>query len=322
MNGFAVHVQRYSAEVTAPLRLPASAGAALRGALFGALRGQFCLAAGGPECGGAALVASCPVCFLLAPREEGNRRGRDVPRPYALRVDSSAGRAYAIGERLELELATFGQALSHFPYALLGIQEMGRQGLGAGRQGVFQLREVWALDPLGGRQERLFRAGEPTVRAPGLPIGWAAVEQEAARLGAAGGEQRLRLELFSPTRLIAGKRLVKPDDFELAVLMARLLERLGALFEQYGDGEARPEVRDLLTRARAARIVERGLVWRELSRGSGRHGRLVPMGGLVGSVVLEGELGPLLPWLVWGTLVQVGKDASMGNGVLRLGVDL
>jgi hypothetical protein len=46
------------------------------------------------------------------------------------------------------------------------------------------------------------------------------------------------------------------------------------------------------------------------------------MGGLVGSVVLEGELGPLLPWLVWGTLVQVGKDASMGNGVLRLGVDL
>ena len=42
------------------------------------------------------------------------------------------------------------------------------------------------------------------------------------------------------------------------------------------------------------------------------------MGGLVGEVTLEGELGPFLPWLVWGTLVHVGKDAAMGNGQFRL----
>jgi hypothetical protein len=45
---------------------------------------------------------------------------------------------------------------------------------------------------------------------------------------------------------------------------------------------------------------------------------MVPMGGLVGSVTLEGELEPFLPWLVWGSLTHVGKDAAMGNGQLRL----
>jgi hypothetical protein len=45
---------------------------------------------------------------------------------------------------------------------------------------------------------------------------------------------------------------------------------------------------------------------------------MLPMSGLVGSVVLAGELEPFLPWLVWASLTHVGKDAAMGNGQLRL----
>ena len=44
------------------------------------------------------------------------------------------------------------------------------------------------------------------------------------------------------------------------------------------------------------------------------------MGGLRGDVVLVGDIAPLLPWLIWATLVHVGKDASMGNGALRVEV--
>ena len=43
------HLLRFRAEVTAPLRLPLAAGAALRGALFSTLRRQFCAAGGGPS---------------------------------------------------------------------------------------------------------------------------------------------------------------------------------------------------------------------------------------------------------------------------------
>jgi len=331
--GFQVHLLRFRAEVTAPLQLPAAAGAALRGALFGALREQLCQAGRDPSCGQPEVAANCPVCFLLAPVDEQDRRGRDVPRPYVLRAPTGNGpghlqaTAYVPGQTLEFGLTTFGRALNQFPYALLGIEEMGRRGLGAARRGLFRLDEVWADNPLAGRQEAIYRrARDGTVRTPALPIDAAQVAEEAGILAARGGAARLRLELLTPTRLIERDRLVKPDAFTLRALLARLLERLSALFGRYGgeneDGDAvaaRPfDAAELLRIADSVRVAERRLVWRELFRGSGRHGRMVPMGGLLGEVVLEGELGPLLPWLVWGSLVHVGKDAAMGNGLLRV----
>jgi len=314
-----VHWLRFRAEVTAPLRLPPAGGAALRGALFGALRAQFCLAGGGPECGQPALAARCPVCFLLAPVEEGNRRGQDVPRPYVLRLAPDRPAAYGPGQTFEFELGTFGRALGVFPYALLGVQEAGRRGIGQGRAGSFRLAEVWAENRLAGRQERIYRAGEPAVRTPALPVTSDDVAAEAALLASQGGERRLRLTLRTPTRLVEAGRLVKPEGFQLRTLFARLLDRLDALGARYGAGPVGAPARPLLAQAAGVELAERRLSWRELFRASGRHHAALPMGGLVGDVILEGDLRPLLPWLIWGTLVHVGKDAAMGNGELRLG---
>jgi hypothetical protein len=187
--------------------------------------------------------------------------------------------------------------------------------------------EVWAENPILGQQEAIYRrARDGIVRVPRLPIDATQVAEEAALLAGRGGDRRLRLELLTPTRLIERDRLVKQDGFSLGVLLGRLLERLTALFGRYGDAPERGEedddrpfaASDLLRVAAEVRIVERRLVWRELFRASGRHQRMVPMGGLMGVVILEGELRPLLPWLVWGSLVHVGKDAAMGNGQFRL----
>jgi hypothetical protein len=372
----AVYLLRFRAEVTSPLRLPAAAGAALRGALFGALRGRFCAAGGGPGCGQAPVAEDCPVCCLLAPREQGHRRGQDVPRPYVLRVAPGAPLTYTLGQTFEFTLAICGRALGVFPYALLGIQEVGERGLGAERAGRFRLSEVWAENPLAGRQERVYRAADGVVATPGLAVGASDVAAEAARLSGVssqvsaisrqlsavsyqasafsyppaegGGAQSevpvdrdgcqpgraqpaaplhdraprstVRLMLRTPTRLVEGGRLVKPAGFEVQALLARLLERIDALGARYGAGPTGVELAGLLEATEGVRIVERRLVWRDLFRGSGRHGRQLPMGGLVGEVVLEGDLAPLLPWLVWGSLVHVGKDAAMGNGLLGVEV--
>lgn len=362
----AVHLLRFRAEVTSPLRLPAAAGAALRGALFGTLRARFCAAGGGAACGQPPVASECPVCCLLAPTEQGHYRGQDVPRPYVLQVAPDAPLAYAPGQTFEFTLVIFGGAAAVFPYALLGLQEVGQRGLGASRAGRFRLSEVWAEDPLAGRQERLYRAADGTLISPGLPVDAAAVTAEAAalaaRLSAISGQpaasnrapsalsepggapqvaprqqgtvssappQRsapgapsasLRLTFRTPTRLVEGGRLVKPGAFALHALLARLLERLDALGARYGTGPTGAELAALLDAAEGVRIVKRQVGWRDLFRGSGRHGRQLPMGGLVGHVVLEGDLAPLLPWLVWGSLVHVGKDAAMGNGLLSVEV--
>lgn len=319
MAGLQVHLLRFRAEVVAPLTLPPAAGAALRGALFGTLRRQFCLAAGRTECGQPDLAGVCPVCFLLAPVDVAERRGRDVPRPYVLRPPLAGPFRYAPGQSFEFELTTFGRALNHFPYALLGVEEMGRAGLGAQRRGAFQLEEVWAVNPLQGRQEAVYvRSRGRTVRPPNLPVGEEDIRGEMTALLADGAAARVRLEMEAPMRLVAEGRLVKPDSFSFRVLFGRLLERVTALGQRYAGTPPPREVPDLLRRASEVRAAENRLVWRELARGSSRQGRLLPMGGLVGAVTLEGELEPFLPWLIWGTLTHVGKDAAMGNGRYRL----
>lgn len=355
MFDLAVHLLRFRAEVTSPLQLPPAAGAALRGALFGALRAQFCAVGGGPACGQPSVAAGCPVCFLLAPTAIGHRRGQDVPRPYVLGVPPDAPRGYAPGQPFEFTLATFGRALGVFPYTLPGVQEMGQRGLGADRTGSFRLTEAWAENPFAGRQGRIFRAADGTVATPALPIDAAQIAAEAAvlaaklsavsRLAAAPSSavsarsvaphrtpisvhsslithhaSALRLSLRTPTRLVVGGRLVKSARFELPALLARLLERLDALGALYGTGPTGLEPAALRAEAERARVVEQRLVWRDLFRGSGRHGRQLPMGGLVGDAILDGDLAPLLPWLLWGSLVHVGKDAAMGNGLLAIDV--
>jgi hypothetical protein len=321
MAEFQAYLLRFRGEVIAPLQLPAAVGAALRGALFNALQAQFCLAGRSPGCGAPELARHCPVCFLLAPVDTGNRRGRDVPRPYVLAAPFGGPMSYAPGQVLEFGLTTFGRALNHFPYALLGVEEMGRRGLGNRRRGAYRLEEVWVENPLLGRQEAVYqRARDGVVRVPSLAVTPAQVEAEAARLAARGGDRRLRLDFLSPTRLVLDKQLVRPERFSFVALAGRLLERLTGLFEQYAGTPPPFDAPALLRAAEQVRVVEQQLVWRELFRASGRHGRLLPMSGLLGKVVLEGELAPFLPWLVWGSLTHVGKDAAMGNGRMRLEV--
>lgn len=310
LPGFTVNQLRFVTEVAAPLRLPPHKGSSLRGGLFEALRSQFCFS---PAACGGLHTSACPVCFLLAPVDLAASRGRDIPRPYVLRPPTDERSEYAPGERFEFHLLTFGRALGHFPYALLGVQEMGRHGLGAGRAEL-RLQEVWAEHPLLGSQQRVYRAPDPTVHGLTLSITDDQVCEEAARWAAPGC---LTLRFRLPMRLTDGGRLVGDSTWTFRPFFQRLLERLASLSSAYGPAVEVPFA-PLLAAADAIRTDERRLRWWDLFRYSGRQGRRLPMGGLVGEVSIAGDLEPLLPWLVWGQFTHVGKYADHGNGWYEL----
>jgi hypothetical protein len=122
-------------------------------------------------------------------------------------------------------------------------------------------------------------------------------------------------------RLIQDKRLVKSPDF--SVLFQRLLERLDELNQQYGSGSGRPaaEVQRLQTLANQVQLVEAHTDWIELKSGSTRSGKVTWLSGFVGMAeyTAHGAVwGELLPWLLWGTITQAGKDAVKGNGVFEI----
>ncbi|HEX7181344.1 MAG TPA: CRISPR system precrRNA processing endoribonuclease RAMP protein Cas6, partial [Thermoanaerobaculia bacterium] len=73
-----------------------------------------------------------------------------------------------------------------------------------------------------------------------------------------------------------------------------------------------------LEHAGTVRIAASDLHWFDCQRYSNRQGRKIDIGGLLGSLELEGDLAPLAPLLRTAELVHVGKGATFGLGKLEV----
>ncbi|MFQ6102493.1 MAG: CRISPR system precrRNA processing endoribonuclease RAMP protein Cas6 [Anaerolineae bacterium] len=352
MENFTAHQLHFTCEVHTPILLNEHQGSAIRGALFHALRGQFCFNKEVKSCGHCPLSATCPICFLVATRDPQSKRGVEVPRPYTIeppleRMDESTSqrmgesasqrmgerkfvnspiRRYEPGEILEFGLSMFAQALNLFPYVVLGSQALERGGVGkrinesanrrrgrGRRRGTFVIREIAAVNSLTGERQPVLRQGDSLVQVPDVPITHQQVLQRANEL-AARITDRLTIEFRTPMRLIQRKHLVKEISF--SPLFHRLMERLSSLAGQYCDTPLDLDWRGtLLPLADKVETVEDHTRWVELESYSTRKRGRTPTSGLLGWVTFRADdWTPFLPWLVWGEVVHVGKDAVKGNG--------
>lgn len=311
------HLTFHASAMTA-LALDEQAGSQMRGAIVGALWGRFCANKAAPRCADCPLSAVvnglplCPVAQLVAPmREAGEAGGEQRPRPYVTRPP--VGGRYAPGESFCFGLALFGAAAQLFPYVIMAAQLIEEAGLGRplaeerGRRGRIVIERIDAVHPLTGVEQTLYRRGGGQVKVPGLPVTGADVQAYAAGLPM----DRLMLRFVTPLRLIEDGRLVK--QLRVRVLMQRLIWRLDELTRAYGDAPG-VDRRGLVALADGVEVVEDGLRWVDVVSYSTRTHQRAPIGGLVGTAVLAGELGPLRELLVWGMLVHVGKNAVKGDG--------
>lgn len=309
------HALRFRCSAVTPMVLPPFKGASIRGALFSALRRRFCLKPQTVNCEDAALRKACPVCSLLATVDEDAPRGIETARPCTVEPPLTSKTFYREGEDFVFGVTVFGQAAQLMPYVVLGALGIAETGIGdrSRAAGVFRVESIESYSPLSGRREVVYRRGASKVRANGIKVTHADVLQHSK---AYEGLSRVTLEILTPMRLVVGGHLVKALTFE--VLMRRLLRRLTDL-SLSACGEA-PVIdhATLLRAAVAVGVAEDRTRWVDVPSFSSRHGRFTPIGGLLGSVTFEGELGPFVPWLLWGSITHVGKDATKGGGWYRV----
>jgi phage tail protein X len=210
---------------------------------------------------------------------------------------------------------------------VLAIPEMGRLGLGRfdprqGGRGRFVLRAVTAINPLTGATQPLLASGTQ-VQMPAIPVEPAQVAAKAGELAerARADGDLLRLRFLTPTRIVAGSRLVHRPAF--GPLFQRLVERVTGLARHYGGAGKGGEFgvsTDLLALADRVELVEDGTRWVDLLSSSRRLGRSTPVGGYVGEAAYRADdWGPLLTWLLWGQSLHVGKSAVKGDGWFTVG---
>lgn len=131
----------------------------------------------------------------------------------------------------------------------------------------------------------------------------------------------LTIHFLTPTRLAEGKGKMPLKIPDFGVFFRRLLYRVDDLARQLADQPRRDpdEVRQLYTLADHVRLVDAQTRWLELWNWSGRKQQKAPVGGFVGTAVYRAqEWRPLLPWLIFGQAIQVGKLTIKGNGVYEI----
>ena len=146
------------------------------------------------------------------------------------------------------------------------------------------------------------------VSVPDVPV----TNEQVQALTAQLPRERVTLVFKTPTRIIEQGKLQHRPTFR--PLVQRLHRRLRDLTRQFTDAPWELDLRQVMAQAEAAQVVEDQTRWVELDSFSTRRSTSTPMGGFVGQVTFEGNLEPFLPWLVWGEVVHVGKDAVKGNG--------
>jgi hypothetical protein len=258
-------------------------------------------------------AAECPVCWLLAAETDPGT----VRRVYSLVGSQPPLDMLEPGQEFHFTITLFGEGYRFLPYFVLAADAMGEVGIGPGR-GKFNICSIEAVHPLRGVSEIVLAETERVVRTPKLTIDWQDACQKAEQLGS---PNEIRLHFLSPTRLIEANALVKAPDF--GVFFRRLLERMDDLARQHNGGGRRSpqELNQLYALADQVRLIDHSTRWVDLWGPSSRRGQSAPMGGFVGWAVYRArDWQPLLPWLILGQGVQVGKLTAKGNGVFEVGL--
>jgi len=324
-----IHLLTFEIRATTRMVLPPFKGSALRGAWKGVLTRAYCPAPP-EERAQPAHADTCPACYLTERENDAEAR-----KPYALRPPLTRETDFPPGATLTWGMTLFGPAWLLLPYVLSAVKDMGEaHGLGRRlppqrQRGRFTLQAVYAEHPFRSQHRELIYAHPQTLVF--IPQNGAITSSDIANtakkwLNALPSPATLRLHFHTPLRIVHEGKLMR--TFAFVPFFQRLVERLFLLAQEFGDPsleDARATLRAVmpatLPLAEQVRIVEDRTWWWDLKGYSSRLKRPQPLGGLMGEVLLEAPReiwGQLLEPLLWGQMIQVGKNVVKGQGWYEL----
>jgi hypothetical protein len=302
----------FEIEAAEPLRLPPYPGSAWRGLLGHSLRRTVCVTRQ-PTCTGCLLLGTCAYSVFFEsppPDPESAARYTALPHPFVLDLEAPAERDVAQGAPLPLGMTLIGPAIDLLPYLIQTVERAGQRGLGS-RGGRFLLHRALAEEGLGSDQWRpVFDADSREYRRlinppPGRP--------SVAPTGP------IRIDIQTPLRIKRQGHFVGAAEIEPRDLIRNLLTRLDSLSAFYGDPGNPSRWTALAPRACDLEMTAKDLRWIDWTRYSSRQRTTMQMGGLLGTLTLDGAgIRDLWPALWLGQWTHVGKGTSFGLGKYRV----
>jgi hypothetical protein len=300
----ALKVQRFDFDVTflGRGRVSRNWGPTLRGGFGRCLRKVAC-SLGRDSCNECALGAACAYGYIfetpILPSAAVMRKYPQAPHPFVFEPNEENHAAVEPGQSVRNSLVVVGEAVRYLPYFFVAIEELGREGLGRDEV-VFQVDRVVASD---GKTIMDRQRGRRFEQAEARPL---SLEPGRSRLGP------FQISLQTPTRIaVDGRITAQPTLIDIV----KALCRRAFLLRYFHCGFVEePVPSEFIAVAAEAKCLASNFVWHDAKRFSTRQEREVPLGGVLGSGVWEGDIGALEPLLRVGEFVHVGKNTTFGLG--------
>jgi hypothetical protein len=286
-------------------RLPVYKGSVFRGG-FGQLFREIACLSRASDCHGCRHLDSCGYSQVFeSPILPGQAniltKYPQAPHPFVLSPPLDDRTYLPAGSKLELDITLIQSARRWFPHFIFVFDELGRRG---NYGGPYRIDQVTSR--IDGRT--LFDGAARKIVEDPAAVSWSEEVHPVQRLG---------LEFVTPLRIrTQGEYNTNPD---FVAFVHALLGRLHLLTTIYGgQSESREWMRPLMAQADHVKTEQREFRMFPWDRTSGRQHRRVPMDGVLGRLIAQGNLAPFLPALRAGELLHVGSGTSMGLGKYRV----
>ena len=270
--------------------------ATLRGGFGITLRGLVCAASLSALCRECILRGNCVYARVFEPSPSPGAprlsKIENIPRPFILAPVQK-------GNKLSVTLTLFGNAGEALPYFIYTLNALGKKGLGRNRIPY----SVTQVSNTGG--DTVYSSDSDIIKPEGPP-NMLHILPGATELGKAVLHFTTPFIIRENGRVL---RSITPRTF-----VATLLRRATNLNAFYGKN---PEtITDPAPYLKAAETL--AMTWdlhrRNQTRFSTRQLREIDYTGFTGCVKMEGDIGTLMPLLLAGEIIGVGKNTVFGFG--------
>lgn len=276
------------------LQLPPYAGSMLRGAFGHALKHVACTTKL-PSCQQCPLAQLCVYTqvFEAAVHVQDQSTPQFV-NPYVIKSPSLTNRYIKANSIWHFDMVLIGKAIEQWPIVAFAWQKACQDGFGKGKSAA-QLIAIYQDDHVLFPHQTPLNHYHPTLVKP------------------LNSSTQIALDFVTPLRLQHQNHVIlHGEQLNAAILLTALVKRIQRLAELHATPFSL-QMPPLL--AAAQHITLHTQLKRDtLARYSNRQQRPMNLDGLIGRIVLSGDLSQFLALLALGELVHIGKNATMGMG--------
>ncbi|MFC1730365.1 CRISPR system precrRNA processing endoribonuclease RAMP protein Cas6 [candidate division KSB1 bacterium] len=233
------------------------------------------------------------------------RKYNQVPHPFIIEPLTNGKTVYKKNDLLRFKVILIGKAIQFYPYFIYSFRELGKRGIGKER-GHYTLERVLS-ENIDGEKREIFHHDSTELQKPFKEISADKLLEKPIEL-----PDTITCYFVSPTRIQYNGKIATQIDFH--VLFRNLLRRLSLLSYFHCDTKLDEDFAGLIDKATSIKTVSHDIDRHGWTRFSNRQQRKMDLGGIIGSVVYQGDFKEFLPYLLAGQFTHVGKNATFGLG--------